>query len=231
MFCSWGERAPPPGVTVSLIITPLYLTGHGDQRDVSSKNSEGSGGWSDSRDEGTGGHHWVHQARADSKSASPAEPLLYGLLGVNWWDTASLKSWLKEGQGYLCLLFWTKQGSFLFFSPLLSVQLLSFPFPLSPCRFLTALIKVWVAGTGSVRKEEDFKSLFFCNLPLILIGGPLAWEEALPRIAAKAKFNTVYLTPNYTATHICSSLVYTFCCCIESVCTSAFLLWECSHLY
>lgn len=119
-------------------------------------------------------------------------------------ETAPPQSWLEEGQGYLCLLFGTKQGSFLFFFPLLSVQLLSSSFSLSPCRFLTALIRARVADAGRVRKEED-GSLFFCNLPLILIRGPPAREEALPRAAAKAKFNTVYLTPNYTATHIKTS--------------------------
>lgn len=76
MLCSWGERAPPPGLTAKPHFHTLYLTGHGDQRDVPSKNSEGSGGWGHSRDKGTGGHHWVHQAGADSKSGWQVKPLL-----------------------------------------------------------------------------------------------------------------------------------------------------------
>lgn len=92
-----------------------------------------------------------------------------------------------------------------FLFPLLSVQLPFFPFfPLGPCRFLTALvlIRVWIAGAGRVKQEGDFKSLFFCNLLLILIREPPAREEALPRTAAEAKFNTAYLTTYYPATHI-----------------------------
>ena len=142
-------------------MTSLYSTGHGDQRDVSSKDSEGGGGWGDSRDEGTGGHHWVHQAGADSKGPWKTSSL-WSLSRVGWWDTASLQSWLKQGQGYLCLLFWTKnRGAF---CPFFSLYYLSSSFPsslpLSPCRFPTALIRLCVAGAGRVRKEEDFKSLF-----------------------------------------------------------------------
>lgn len=46
----------------------ISLPGHGNQRDVSSKNSEGCGRRGHSWDKGTGGHHRVHQAGADSKS-------------------------------------------------------------------------------------------------------------------------------------------------------------------
>lgn len=58
----------------------------------------------------------------------------------------------------------------------------------------------------------------------MLIRRPPAREKALPRAAAKAKFNTVYLTSNYTATHIkvfCS----TYCTCLH------FLVLQSVHVH
>ena len=148
-------------------MTSLYSTGHGDQRDVSSKDSEGGGGWGDSRDEGTGGHHWVHQAGADSKGPWKTSSL-WSLSRVGWWDTASLQSWLKQGQGYLCLLFWTKnRGAFCpFFSPLLSVQLLSFlpasqPLQVSHSSYQTVCSRCRQSEKGRRFQELVFFSFFF----------------------------------------------------------------------
>lgn len=50
----------------------IYLTGNGDKRDVSSENGEGSGGRSHPWDQGTRGHHRVHQAGADGKGVLQA---------------------------------------------------------------------------------------------------------------------------------------------------------------
>lgn len=156
------------------------------------------------------------------------QPLPYDLLGVNWRCTASLWSWLKQGQGYLCLAFWLEQGSFLsFFLYYLSG---SFPscFSVSPCRFLTALIMVLGEATGRERKEEDFKCLFFCYIILILIWGeaPGAGEEGL--LQAAATFNIVDLTSNFKAIkRSCSALLFTHYAAIQSPCGQ----WESSCLY
>lgn len=160
-------------VQASLLLS--LLTGHGDQRDVPSKNSEGSGGWSHSWDEGTGGHHRVHQAGADSKCCWQTEPLLSGPLRVKRW--ASAQSWLINVQGYLCLLFLNNAGELFVLFSLLSFSSVPPASPVAPAGFPQALIRVWAADTAVVR-NEDFKSLFLCNLLLIPIRGPPAWKEA-----------------------------------------------------
>lgn len=90
------------------------LTGHGDQRDVSSENSEGGGGWSHSWDEGAGGHHRVYQAGADSKCSWQAQPLLSGLLRVKWWGTAAAQSWLMKGSGISLSIILNNTGELFF---------------------------------------------------------------------------------------------------------------------
>lgn len=156
MFCSWGERAPPPGLAAKSNFYVLYLTGHGDQCDVPFKNSEGSGGWSHSRNEGTGGHHWVHQAGADSKSAWQVKPLLSVYIG-----SQLMRNSLSAKNGSMMVrvicVYYSKQKirSFSFFCPMLSAQLLPSSFPLNTSRFLTALIRSWLASTGREGKERE----------------------------------------------------------------------------
>lgn len=123
-FCSWGERAPPSGLIVSTII---YLTGYGDQCDVSSQNGEGRRGRSDPRDEGAGGHHWVHQAGVDSKNTSQALTFSLWPFGIPLlWH--SLSATLAQTGSGISVLFWAKLELFVLFS-LLSVQVLSFLLP------------------------------------------------------------------------------------------------------
>lgn len=100
----------------------------------------------------------MHQAGADSKSTSLSQTssiwrqLMRHSLSEKLVQTGS---WISMS------IILNKIGEFFVLFPLLSVQLLSFFFPLSPCRFLTALIRVWVAGASRVRKEDNFKSLLF----------------------------------------------------------------------
>lgn len=87
------------------------------------------------------------------------EPLLCGLLGFDCCGTASLQCWLRQDQGYLC--YSGRNGSFLSFFLCYLSRFFPSCFPDRPCRFLTALISLWVAGAGRVRKEEPFMNLFF----------------------------------------------------------------------
>lgn len=179
----------------------LYLTGHGDQRDVSSKNSEGSGGWSHSWDEGTGGRHRVHQAGADSKRAWQSKPFLYDLVGVKWWDTASLKTFLEEGQGDSLSVIPNKTGEvFVLFFLLLSVQLLSSFLPLSPCRFPTALIRVWVAGKARMRGACFSSEFAYQRAP--------RWRECFTKL--QAKLNATLCLALFTSINIFCSPLYFF---------------------
>lgn len=93
----------------------LYLTGDGDQCDVSSKNSEGSGGWSDSWDEGTGGHHWVHQAGVDSKSASKARASSLLSFGSQLMRRSLSAELAQTGSGISMTVIRNKTAELLFF--------------------------------------------------------------------------------------------------------------------
>lgn len=150
---SKGGRAPPSGWIVSIFV---YFTGNGDKRDVSSENGEGSGGWSHPWDQGTRGHHRVHQAGADGKGVSRP---------VCWTGSNRV--------GDICVFYsLQKQESFLSF----------FSFVIWPHSFLPASL----SGPGGFsqllsvcesqvlaereRKAERFESLlFFSNLKLTLI--------------------------------------------------------------
>lgn len=167
MFCSSVESAPPPGSTASLIMTSLYSTGHGDQRDVSSKDSEGGGGWSDSRDEGTGGHHWVHQAGADSKR--PWKPRLYGLFRESADETQPLRRAGSNRVRDICVYYSEQKTGELFvlFFPLLSVQLLSFlpasqPLQVSHSSYQTVCSRCRQSEKG--RRFQELVFLFFSFL-------------------------------------------------------------------
>lgn len=143
----------------------IHLTGNGNKRDVSSENGEGGGGWSDPWDQGTGGHHRMHQAGADGKSASLAGSLSAALLsGTN-------------GVRDICVFYLLqKQGSFLSFF---------FSFVIWPHSFLPASL----SGPGSFyqllsvcesqvqAEEENGRTIqdccfFFSNLKPIFIGEP-----------------------------------------------------------
>lgn len=107
------------------------------------------------------------------RAPSRPKPLLPRSFGSRLMrHSLSCKSWLKQGQRYLCLLFPGKQESlFSFFFFLLYYLSGSFPpcFPVGPCRVLAALIRVWGEGAGRARKARGPRQLAFCNLMLILI--------------------------------------------------------------
>lgn len=109
------------------------------------------------------------------RAPSRPEPLLPRSFGSRLMRHGlSCKSWLQQGQRYLCLLFPGKQESlFSLFFFLLYYLPGSFPpcFPVSPSRVLAALIRVWGEGAGRVRKARGPRRLAFCNLMLILIRG------------------------------------------------------------
>lgn len=151
----------------------LHFTGHGDQRDVSSKNSEGSGGWSHSRDEGTGGHHWMHQAGADGMSAWQVQTTSSG---VCWESTDETQPLGRAGSKRVrdIYVYYSEQnrGAFCsFFSPLFCLSS-SFPHL-------------------SLSAPAGFSQLLFLIYSLSLSEDHSTWEEALPRAAAKTKWITV----------------------------------------
>lgn len=135
LMCRWGERAPPPGLTVSIIITPFIWQVMVTNVTSLLKTVKAV------EDEATRGTRALEATieciKQELTVRAPDRPktLLYGLLGVNWWDTASLRSWLSEGQGYLCLLFWTKQGRFLFFFLYYPCNSSALPFLSAPAAF------------------------------------------------------------------------------------------------
>lgn len=126
MLCSRGRKSSISWFDCEPHYYSLYWAGHGDQRDVSSKNSEGSGGWSHSRDEGTGGHNRVHQAGADSKSAWRAKPLLLWSIGSQQMRRSLSAKLAQRGSGISMSVILNKPGELfvLFF-----LYCLSSPFP------------------------------------------------------------------------------------------------------
>ena len=177
MICSWGGRAPPPGLTVSVLVSLWQVMVTNVTSLLKTVKAV--------EDEATRGTRALEatiecikqeltvRAQTSSLWSFESQPMRHRL-------SAKLP---QRGSGISVSIILNITGKlFVLFFPLLSVQLLPSSFPLGPCRFLTALIRFWVAGAGRVRKEEDFKSLLFCNLLLILIRGPPAWEEKSSQI-------------------------------------------------
>lgn len=199
MFCIRGERAPPPGLTGSLIMTPFIWQVMVTNVTSLLKTVKAV------EDEATRGTRALEatieciKQELTVRAPHSPKPLLYSLLGVNWWDSLSAKL-VQRGSGISMSIILNK-----------TVFFCSFSFIICPAPFLLLLSQPLQVshssyqGLGSRRRQSEKgrgRKLVFCNLPLILIRGPPARKEALPRAAAKAKFNTVYLTPNYTATSI-----------------------------
>ncbi len=210
MLCSWGDRAPPPGLTVSLIITPFIWQVMVTNVTSLLKTVKAV------EDEATRGTRALEATieciRQELTVRWPhrPEPLLFTFFHESTDETQPLCRAGSNTVRDICVCYSEQNsGAFVLFFLYYLSSSSSSSFPLGPCRFLTALIRVWVAGAGRVRRKISRACFFFCNLLLILIGGSPAWEEALARAAAKVQFYTVYLTSNFIATHIKHAVILT----------------------